>query len=99
MDDGGPAFPHGPLGDTMHGEDGRESHQFQAWPGMSLREHIIIEVLKSLITTDYLATGDSHNPAANAHRGRLVAHATAFADLMISQWSDEAEKPLNAAPA
>ncbi len=38
MNDGGPAFPHGPLGDTMHGEDGRESHQFQAYSGMSLRQ-------------------------------------------------------------
>ena len=37
-DDGGPAFPHGPLGDTMHGEDGRISHQCQAYPGMSLRD-------------------------------------------------------------
>ncbi|KKL78858.1 hypothetical protein LCGC14_2020690 [marine sediment metagenome] len=95
MDDGGPAFPQQML------ETDRGIISVDAWGagGMSLREHIIIEVLKSLITTDYLATGDSHNPAANAHRGRLVAHATAFADLMISQWSDEAEKPLNAAPA
>ena len=38
MAGGGPAFPHGPLGDTMHAEDGRESHQFPAYPGMSLRQ-------------------------------------------------------------
>ena len=38
IDDGGPAFPHGPLGDTMHGEDGRVWHQYPAGAGMCLRD-------------------------------------------------------------
>lgn len=28
--DGGPAFPHGPLGDSIHGEDGLIRHQYHA---------------------------------------------------------------------
>lgn len=35
---GGPAFPHGPLGDSMTFEDGRTNHQVDAHPGMSLRD-------------------------------------------------------------
>ena len=33
---GGPAFPHGPLGDSIQHEDGRISHQWQGSPGMDL---------------------------------------------------------------
>lgn len=40
--DGGPAFPCGPFGQTMHGEDGREWHQYDRLPGMSLRDYIAI---------------------------------------------------------
>lgn len=39
-----PAMPHGPLGDTMHGEDGREWHQFPAGVGMSLRQYAAIHL-------------------------------------------------------
>lgn len=38
IDDGGPAFPHGPLGDSMHGEDGLVWHQYPAMAGMTLRD-------------------------------------------------------------
>lgn len=38
IDDGGPAFPCGPFGQTMHGEDGREWHQCDRLPGMTLRD-------------------------------------------------------------
>lgn len=37
-DTGGPAFPHGPMGDSMTFEDGRTNHQYGAHPGMSLRD-------------------------------------------------------------
>lgn len=46
--DGGPAFPHGPLGDTMHGEDGREWHQYPAGTGMSLRDWFAGRALSSV---------------------------------------------------
>lgn len=35
---GGPAFPHGPLGDSVTSEDGQTNHQIDAHPGMSLRD-------------------------------------------------------------
>ena len=44
INDGGPAFPHGPLGDTMHGEDGREWHQYPAGIGMTLRDYFAGQV-------------------------------------------------------
>ena len=45
IDDGGPAFPHGPLGDSMHGEDGLVWHQYPAMAGMSLRDWFASQAL------------------------------------------------------
>jgi len=49
IDDGGPAFPAGPFGDTMHGEDGRVRHQYPATEGMSLRDYFAGKALQALI--------------------------------------------------
>jgi hypothetical protein len=38
INDGGPAFPHGPLGDSITFDDGRTSHQWPACAGMTLRD-------------------------------------------------------------
>ena len=38
INDGGSAFPCGPLGDTFTGEDGYTRHQFPGCSGMSLRD-------------------------------------------------------------
>lgn len=80
MNDGGPAFPHGPLGDTMHGEDGRESHQFQAYPGMSLRAWLVGQYVKKLISAEFT----SHET-----RKMLIKHALAFADDTIAALANE----------
>lgn len=37
-DDGGSAFPSGPMGDSITFEDGRTTHQVQAQSGMTLRD-------------------------------------------------------------
>lgn len=44
IDDGSPAFPCGPFGQTMHGEDGREWHQHDRLPGMTLRQYAAIKL-------------------------------------------------------
>ena len=49
LDDGGPAFPHGPLGDSRQHEDGLISHQFAAYPGMSLRDWFAGLAMQGLI--------------------------------------------------
>lgn len=36
MNTGGPAFPHGPLGDSIQFKDGRIAHQWPGSPGMDL---------------------------------------------------------------
>lgn len=50
IDDGGPAFPTGPGGDSMHGEDGRVWHQYPATPGMSLRDWFAGQALVGLLS-------------------------------------------------
>jgi len=70
IDDGGPAFPAGPFGDTMHGEDGRVRHQHDRLPGMSLRDYFAGEALK--YTAKYCLT---YSIAAN--------DAYKYADAMI----------------
>lgn len=47
--DGGPAFPHGPLGDSMHFEDGRVTHQYPAGLGMSLRDWFAGQALPAIM--------------------------------------------------
>ena len=49
IDDGGTAFPAGPGGDSMHGEDGRVWHQYPATPGMSLRAWFAGQALAGLL--------------------------------------------------
>ena len=59
--DGGPAFPHGPLGMSYTGEDGYTSHQEPAHPGMSLRDYFAAAALQGAtasgdkVPPDYLA--------------------------------------------
>lgn len=63
--DGGPAFPHGPMGDTMHGEDGREWHQFPAGTGMSLRDWFAGMALQGM-----LANGNEFGVLFESDTGR-----------------------------
>jgi len=73
--DGGPAFPHGPLGDTMTGEDGRTWHQWPGTAGMSLRDWFAGQALVGAI----------------AHSGQLgwddasVKEAYQVADAMLKE--------------
>ena len=46
--DGGPAFPNGPAGDVMCGEDGRQWHQYPPTTGMSLRDWFAGMALSSM---------------------------------------------------
>ena len=46
MNTGGPAFPHGPLGDSIQHEDGRISHQWQGSAGMDLLDWMAGQALE-----------------------------------------------------
>jgi len=46
MNAGGPAFPHGPLGDSIQHEDGRISHQWQGSAGMDLLDWMAGQALE-----------------------------------------------------
>ncbi len=48
MNTGGPAFPHGPLGDSIQYEDGRISHQWQGSTGMDLLDWMAGQALAGL---------------------------------------------------
>ena len=49
INDGGPAFPHGPLGDSITFDDGRTSHQWPACAGMSLRDWFAGQALQGIL--------------------------------------------------
>lgn len=49
---GGPAFPHGPLGDSITFEDGRTNHQVDAHPGMSLRDWFAGMAMQGLLAAE-----------------------------------------------
>ena len=52
INDGGPAFPCGPLGDTFTGEDGYTRHQFPGCSGMSLRDWFAGQALAGILAAD-----------------------------------------------
>ena len=68
--DGGPAFPHGPLGDSITFDDGRTSHQWPAHAGMTLRDWFAGQALCGLLAND----SDSH-PNADAEHAYDIAEA------------------------
>jgi len=78
--DGGPAFPGGPFGDTMRGEDGRVRHQYPATEGMSLRDWFAGQALNSL-----LSMPTTHANFANKKLTSLEIAGAAYewADAMI----------------
>lgn len=49
VNDGGPAFPHGPLGGSFTGEDGYTSHQYPASGGMPLRTWLAGKALAGIL--------------------------------------------------
>jgi hypothetical protein len=46
--DGGAAFPSGPMGGEFHGEDGYVCHQWPGTCGMSLREYFAASSMQGL---------------------------------------------------
>lgn len=76
VNDGGPAFPHGPLGGSFTGEDGYTSHQFPASGGMSLRTWLAGRVLSSF----------SHCTNFNdSHMQKMAKYSAKMADIMIAE--------------
>jgi len=71
IDTGGSAFPAGPFGDTMHGEDGRVWHQYPATEGMTLRDWFAGQALNKCID-DWSDTADA------------AKYAYEYADAMIA---------------
>lgn len=76
-----PAFPCGPFGDTMHGEDGRQRHQFDRMPGMSLRDFFAAMALSN---PDLVYTADSHNASPEE---RTAIRCYRMADAMLAERS------------
>lgn len=52
MNTGGPAFPHGPLGDSIQHEDGRISHQWQGSAGMDLLDWMAGQALAAMVEAE-----------------------------------------------
>ncbi len=73
---GGPAFPHGPLGDTMHGEDGRVWHQYQASVGMTLRDWFAGQALVGILADGAMV----RKPPSD-----IAKMAYVFADAMLAE--------------
>ena len=64
MNTGGPAFPHGPLGDSIQHEDGRISYQWQGSAGMDLLDWMAGQALAGLCANpEYAGVGDLTNCA------------------------------------
>lgn len=89
IDDGGPAFPAGPFGDTMHGEDGRVSHQYPATEGMSLRDWFAGNATdKDVNEYIYDDWGNPKKPPVSREQARYI-----FADNMITQRTAHLKSP------
>lgn len=89
VNDGGPAFPHGPLGDTMHGEEGRVWHQFPAGAGMTLRDYFagqaIAGVIRSTVEADSAAVLSESADATGLAIEQVIARsAYEIADAMLA---------------
>ena len=76
INDGGPAFPCGPSGTQITGDDGHSWWQFPASVGMSLRQHFAGLAMAALIARE-----DEH---IYGH-GRIAGLAYALADAMIAE--------------
>jgi len=59
---GGPAFPHGPLGDSIQHEDGRISHQWQGSAGMDLLDWMAGQALAAMVEAE---SKESHKQLTN----------------------------------
>lgn len=78
MKDGGPAFPHGPLGMSFTGEDGYTSHQCPASEGMSLRDYFAGQAASGLLADPNLYNGPNW-PSLSA------GDCYKFADAMLAE--------------
>lgn len=81
MNTGGPAFPHGPLGDSIQHEDGRISHQWQGSAGMDLLDWMAGQALAGLCANpEYAGVGDLTNCAYDYASAMLSEKARREAD-------------------
>ncbi len=71
--DGGPAFPR-PYGTDEHSGPCNSNADQQ---GMTLRQHIVIELVAALISYE--------GPHAEGYEGNHVAQAARYADVMIAE--------------
>lgn len=74
---GGPAFPHGPLGDSITFEDGHTRHQMDGCGGMTLRDYFAANVLRGKAGWRSLKTVEEQEAAA--------LECYSMADAMISE--------------
>ena len=80
--DGGPAFPHGPLGDSIHGEDGMVRHQWPGGAGMSLRDWFVGQALVGILSNYDLVT-DIDVRSQKSTRDAVADYAVAVADSVL----------------
>lgn len=85
--DGGPAFPCGPAGDMMTGEDGRTWHQFPPTCGMSLRAYFAGMAMASMAgNPDMLKAICERAKNAESDPGTITARmAVEYADALIAE--------------
>ena len=87
LPDGGPAFPGGPGGDSMQGEDGRISHQYPGHPGMTLRDWFAGQALQGMIASESHPEGCGMMPEPRPREtweARAAKRAYDWADVMIA---------------
>jgi hypothetical protein len=90
LKDGGPAFPCGPFGDTMHGEAGRQWHQHDRMPGMSLRDWFAGQALSGNLASQCKSSFWAFNVIQNEENNKEALQGVArlcydLADAMLAQ--------------
>ena len=87
IDNGGPAFPHGPMGSSFTSETGITTHQFDAHPGMSLREYFAAQALNGFCSNPEIFRRNQLNTDSILHvkLDDLYNMAYRIADEMIQK--------------
>lgn len=91
IDDGGPAFPHGPLGSSIQHETGMITHQGNPSPGMSFRDWLAarfaVRLSERLLMEGQKSGGETRAMQLN----KVTNDAYAWADATIAARKGESK--------
>jgi hypothetical protein len=81
--DGGAAFPSGPMGDMFTGDDGRSWHQWPGTCGMSLRDYFAAAALQGIRSANLMTRDAGKNFDRMWSSDSIAQLAYADADAML----------------